>query len=183
MDLPLPDYLANSKVAYDGKRFKVVTTHQVGHSGKQRLREIVVHPGAVLILPLLSDGRVVMIKNFRVSVNKYLWELPAGTLEIGEPPLECAKRELIEETGYEGGEFIFLTDYFTSPGMCNERMYTYVAKNLTLKQQQLEDGEYIEVSLLTWDEINAYIDSGEIEDAKTLLTLLLWQKNHSTQRP
>ncbi len=176
MELQIPDYMREAKLAYDGERFKVVNLFQIGKTGRKRLREVVIHPGAVIILPLLDDGRVVMIKNFRVSVNKPLWELPAGTLEIGEPPIGCAQRELQEETGFSCKEIKPLMDYYSSPGMCNERMYVFIAKGLTEGEQALEDGEEISIRYFSWEEIDEMISSGEIEDAKTLVTLLYYRR-------
>lgn len=170
-----PPYLTNAVKVYTGKRIDVVTTFQKGRSGSPRLREVVIHPGSVLIVPELADGRIVLIQNYRIAVNEPLWELPAGTLESGEPPIECARRELLEETGYRCGSIEPLLDFYTFPGIGNERMYAFLAKDLTLDTQRLEDGEDITVTPLPWDEILRMIFNGTIHDAKTIAGLLYLQ--------
>jgi ADP-ribose pyrophosphatase len=104
-----------------------------------------VHPGAVVVLPLLDADTIVMIRNFRPSVGATLLELPAGTLEADEPAEACAGRELIEETGYRAGRIEPLVDFYTSPGVLSERMFAFVARELSHVGQQLDEGEEIEV--------------------------------------
>lgn len=143
--------------------------------GRVADREIVVHPGAVVILGLLDDGRVVMIKNVRFAVGQTLWELPAGTLEVGEDPAACAARELIEETGYEASEIEALCDFYSSPGICTERMYAFVARGLAHVGQDLDDTEQIEVCEVSMEDVERMILSGEIADGKTLATVLRYR--------
>ncbi len=134
-------------------------------------RDIVVHPGAVVILPLLDNGCVVMIRNYRYTVEQELWELPAGTRELSEEPIETARRELIEETGYEAGEMVLLMEFYTSPGILTERMYAYVARNLTLVGQTLEDGEQITVETVEMNEVYQKLINRELIDGKTIAVL------------
>lgn len=134
-------------------------------------RDIVVHPGAVVILPLLDDGRVAMIRNYRYTVEQELWELPAGTREPKEEPMETARRELIEETGYQAGEIEPLMEFYTSPGILTERMFAYVARNLTSVGQKLEDGEQITVEALTINDVHQKLISNELIDGKTIAVL------------
>jgi ADP-ribose pyrophosphatase len=143
-------------------------------------RELVVHPGAVLILPILSDGRVVMIQNYRFAAGKELLELPAGTLEPGEVPSECAKRELEEETGYVAGHIQPITEFFTTPGFTDEYMYVFLATALTPTAQQLDDTEQIRVEIMDFDDaLEATID-GRIIDAKTIATLHVYNHHRSS---
>jgi len=139
--------------------------------GTECARYVVVHPGAVVILPILADGRIVMIRNHRFSVGKTLLELPAGTREPGERPIDTARRELEEETGYRTGRVEPLTEFYTSPGVMTERMFAFVAYDLTHIGQRLEGSERIEVAVMSEDEIRSYLVGGEIEDGKTIATL------------
>jgi ADP-ribose pyrophosphatase len=154
-------------VKFDVERRRVST-----RDGGAVEREVVVHPGAVVVLPLLDDGRIVMIRNHRFTVGETLWELCAGTLEPDEEPAVTAARELIEETGYEAARIRPLTTFYTSPGICTERMYAFVATGLTPVGQRLEATEEISVEPLSRDAIMERIRSGEIRDGKTITTLL-----------
>ncbi len=108
-------------------------------------REIIEHPGAVVIVPILSDGRVCLIRNYRVAVRQWLLEFPAGTLEVGEPPIRTAERELIEETGYRASNIQSLCQFFMSPGILNERMHAFVATGLVEGEAAREAGEQIPI--------------------------------------
>ncbi len=137
----IPDFLTGSKRVFHGKRFDVRTLQLPGAEGRTVSKEIVVHPGAVVILPLLDEKTVVMIRNERVAVGQTLLELPAGTLESGEDPQACAFREVIEETGYRAAKMDRLLDFFTSPGICTERMFGFVARGLEQVGQDLDETE------------------------------------------
>ena len=154
------------------ERFSVVRDSFVTSSGQTKSREIVRHPGAVVILPRLADGSVCLIRNFRLSVRQTLIELPAGTLEPGVPPLEQAKRELIEETGYRAGSIAQLHSFYLSPGILDERMHLFLATDLQLGETALELGEEITNLVVPWEEAIAMIFRGEIQDAKTIASLL-----------
>ena len=125
-------------------------------------------------MPILDDGRVCLLRNYRVAVDETLIELPAGTLEPGEDPAEAARRELAEETGYRAGEIEFLAEFFTSPGLLDERMYLYLATSLTPGPMALEPGEDIEPLVCAFDEALAMARDGRIRDGKTIAALLLW---------
>ncbi len=137
-------------------------------------RELVVHPGAVCIIPLLDAQTVVMIRNYRFSVDSELLELPAGTLEPREPPETCAARELEEETGYRAGRLEYLGRFYTSPGFTNELMHFYVAGNLTVGPQRLDATEQIRVQPMAVADALAACHDGRIIDGKTIAALLLW---------
>lgn len=141
--------------------------------GKRIPKEIVRHPGAVVIAPVLPDGRIVLIRNFRPAVESWMWELPAGTLDPAEAPAVCARRELLEETGYRAANILPLAQFRTTPGLTDELMRAFVATGLELQRQALEEGELIEVAPVSPVEALRMIDSGDIQDGKTIVTLLL----------
>ncbi len=167
---------AAEPVLLTASRFRVVRVEQVTSDGRRRSREIVRHPGAVVLLPLVDNDHVCLIRNYRVSINATLIELPAGTLEPDEPPAATAARELLEETGYVAEQLELLHTYYPSPGIMDERMYLFVARGLTYAAPQRELGEEIDNLVVSWDEALALIDRGEIRDAKTLAGLLLYDR-------
>jgi ADP-ribose pyrophosphatase len=142
--------------------------------GRETTREVVFHPGAVAIVPLLPDGRVIMVRQYRHATGEVLLELPAGTRDQpGEAPIETAARELIEETGYRAGQLTHLADFYTAPGFCNELMSLFVATDLTPGDQHLMHDEAIGVEAIALDAAHALIADGTIRDAKTIVGLLL----------
>jgi ADP-ribose pyrophosphatase len=155
-------------------KFQVARLRFEGPDGQEIVRDVVEHPGAAVILPLLDDGRVVMIRNRRRTVGKVLWELPAGTLEEGEAPEVCAAREVEEETGYRAGAIHPLIDFYSSPGVLNERMYGFLAIDLERTAQALDENEEIEVFPIPQWQVRDMIKDGHIEDAKTIALLLYW---------
>ena len=157
-------------------RFKVVRRAQTLSDGNVRQRDVILHLGAVMLLPLLPDGRVCLIRNYRVAVQQTLIELPAGTIDPGETPLETAGRELIEETGYRAGRLEPFCQFLMSPGILNERMQMFVATDLTAGEQSLEAGEQIERLIVTWDQALSMVDDGRIQDAKTIVGLLTYAR-------
>ena len=160
-------------------RFSVIRRHDTTPDGRAFHRDIVVHPGAVVILPLLdadSDApRVVMIHNYRHAIQRELLELPAGTLEPGEPPPACAARELIEETGYRAARIEPFTQFYASPGILTELMHIFVATDLTPAEAQPDPGERIRVEVLGLEDAYARLHDGAIVDSKTIATLLLYR--------
>jgi len=137
-------------------------------------RELVVHPGAVVILALTGSNEVVLIRNTRFGVGEELWELPAGTLEPSESPADCAARELCEETGYKAERIEPLAQFYSTPGFCTEQMHVFLARNLTAVGQALEPGEQIRVELVPLKDARAMMLKGEIVDGKTIAVLGLY---------
>jgi ADP-ribose pyrophosphatase len=135
-------------------------------------REIVEHPGAVAIVAVDREGWLTLVRQLRETARRKLVELPAGALEAGEEPLECAKRELAEETGLAGGEWHEVAAFYTTPGFCRERMTLFIAENLERGDASPESDEDLEIVRWRIDEIGDRL--GEIEDAKTLAGLLLY---------
>ena len=137
-----------------------------------------VHPGAVVVLPILPDGRVMLIRNKRYTIDQYLVELPAGTLEKGEDPINCAGRELVEETGYLAGRLKPIGAFYSSPGILTERLYAFAAYDLQKQSQALEEGEEIEPMPARLDDAIDMIRTGQIQDAKTIAALLMFERFH-----
>ncbi len=159
-------------VQFVADRFQIERVTQQLTDGKKLSRHVVRHPGAVVIVPVLPDGRICLIRNFRLSVNQYLIELPAGTLEPPEPPIDTARRELIEETGYRCECIEPLCDFYMSPGILDEHMYAFVATGLRLGDPDREEGEVISNYLVTMEELVALIKADQIKDSKSLSALL-----------
>ena len=155
---------------FDGKRFQVVRLAYTTDRGRCE-REIVRHGGSVTIVPLVDADHVCLIRNFRPAVGRTLLELPAGTREPGEPVDVTARRELQEETGYTARTWQRLPGFFLSPGILDERMELFLARDLIPGAPRREAGEQIENAVLTWTEIDRRIADGTIEDAKTLIGL------------
>jgi ADP-ribose pyrophosphatase len=141
-------------------------------SGREASREIVEHRGAVCVLPVKPDGQIAMIRQWRTACQELLWEIPAGGLEEGEAPEACARRELIEEIGYEAGRIAPLFSCFLAPGYSSELIHCYLADELKLVGAQPEEDENIELVIKPLEELLPLIDSGEIRDAKTVAALL-----------
>jgi ADP-ribose pyrophosphatase len=164
------------KLLLQAKRFRVEERTQKLASGESVTRHVVIHPGAVTIIPMLEGDRVCLIRNYRVAIGKTLIELPAGTIDNQEPPAETARRELQEETGYRAAKWRELPPFYMSPGILNERMYLFVAEELTLGETAREAGEEIDNLIVPWAEAVAMAERGEIEDAKSLVGILQWER-------
>lgn len=160
------------KILFQTRIFDVVERYQIGQSGKRHPRYVVRNKGAVAILPILPDGRIILIKQFRSPAQRYIYEIPAGTREIGEDPLKTACRELIEETGYHAGKMDLLCSFYSSPGIFQEELFLYRATELVPGESAMEDGEDITLVIVDRDQIRSMIRNGEIHDGKTLLALL-----------
>jgi ADP-ribose pyrophosphatase len=149
-------------------------------SGNNVIREVVKHPGGVVAVPVLDDGSLLLVRQFRYPLQKYILEFPAGKLDSGQTPLETVKRELEEETGCRAASMQNEFAFFTSPGICNEVIYLFLATGLTRAAQRLEEGEHITVESHTLPECLRMIGSGEIADAKTILGILWYQHRISS---
>lgn len=157
-------------------RFRVMRQWYTTPDGAKHVRETVVHPGAVSVIPVLDDQRICLIRNYRPSVDQTLIELPAGTLGQGEDPLVAARRELEEETGYQAVRCERLCEFFMSPGILSERMHLFLATGLVRGPTRLEAGEQIDPCIVDWDEALAMTHDGRIRDAKTLAGLLWFDR-------
>src|SRR3989440_9509187 len=166
-----PEFIDSKKV-FTGRVFDV-TVDTVREADRTYVREVVHHPGSAVILPAFDDGTIALVRQYRHPAVKYLLELPAGTLNDKERPEEGAARELEEELGVVAGRIEKLSEFFVSPGFCEEKMWLYLATDLKETKQRLEDDEIIEVVRLPIDRALQMITDGEIEDAKTIIGLLL----------
>ncbi len=162
-------------------RFDVEVAYRTLPDGSLHQREIIRHNGAVVILPLVSDDQVCLLRNYRVSVDQWLWELPAGTLERGEQPALATPRELKEETGYSAHKIELIHTFCMSPGILDEKMYFFVASELEAGPPAHEPGEEMENHIFSWCDIDRMLRDGQIVDAKTLVALLwyLRYRNHA----
>lgn len=152
-------------------------------NGITHQREIVRHPGAVLIVAPLDGERLLFVRNFRVAVGAWMLEFPAGKLERGESPRDAAARELEEETGYRAATVELLGTFYTSPGFCDELMHVFHASNITHVGQDLEEDEQITVDVVTVREALAMAQDGRIRDGKTIAALLMWLRQRETTSP
>jgi ADP-ribose pyrophosphatase len=166
-----PEFLDSKKI-FSGRVFNV-TVDTVREGEKTYVREVVHHPGSAVILPVFDDDTIALVRQYRHPAVRYLLELPAGTLNESERPEEGAARELEEELGLVAGRMEKLSEFFVSPGFCEEKMWLYLATDLTETQQRLEDDELLEVLRLPIDRALQMITDGEIEDAKTIIGLML----------
>jgi ADP-ribose pyrophosphatase len=170
----MPERFASDELIFRGR---VAEFHRVGvrmPDGKVVQRDFIHYNGAVVILPVLADGSIVLIRNCRFAVQENLLELPAGMLDGQEDPQDAAVRELIEETGYRAGKMEKLGLFFTGPGTCDERMHSFLATDLQAGAQDLEDYEQITVEVHGDEEVRRMVVDGRIHDAKTIATLGLY---------
>jgi len=170
----LDEKLISSRVGFIGKLLKVQIATVTLPNGKESTRETIKHPGAVGILPVLEDGSMVFVKQYRYPVGTVLYEIPAGKLEPGEDPDECAPRELSEETGYMAKEWKHLTSIVTTPGFTDEVIHLYLAKGLTKAKQHTDEDEFIDIVVFSPDQVKKMVLEEDIFDAKTLSALLLY---------
>jgi ADP-ribose pyrophosphatase len=169
-----PEVGLSKATVYDGKLFKVVREKVRLANGNERPREIVVHPGAVALVPVDGDGRILMVRQYRRAAGRVLLEIPAGTREPDEDAETCARRELSEETGYKAATVERLAGFYSAPGFCTEWLECYLLTGLSESPGQADDDENIELERLTADEAIAAITRGEICDAKSICGILLW---------
>ena len=142
-------------------------------NGSEATREVILHNGAVCVVPITEDNEIIMERQFRYPFNDVIWEIPAGKLDSAEEdPLLAAKRELLEETGYTAKEFKFIGIYYPSPAILSEKIYMYVATGLTLGERDLDEDEFLDVVKLPFDEVVEMIKRNEIPDGKTQAAVL-----------
>lgn len=160
-----------SETIFNGKIIQLKLLKVKLPNKKYTHREIVSHPGAVAIVPILPNNQIVFVRQYRKAVEEILLEIPAGTLNKAESPLACAKRELIEETGFTARSFKKILDFYPSPGYCNERIHIYKAIGLTKVGGLQETDEFIKIITLPITKVKKLIRLGKIKDAKTLIAL------------
>ena len=158
----------SSKLIYHGRVFDVVDDELIMPDGRKFARATIVHPGAVVIMPVLDDGSVLAIRQYRHPLRRTILEFPAGTLDKGEAPLDCARREICEETGYGAATWQDLGIVYPGPGICSEIQHLFVARDLRPEKLQGDEDEVIEVQRFSVTEIEEAIRSGELSDAKSI---------------
>ncbi|HMO80459.1 MAG TPA: NUDIX hydrolase [Pyrinomonadaceae bacterium] len=169
--MPVPIIL-NSETIYRGRVFDI-RVDEIRDGDVEYSREIVVHRGSAVIVPVFDDGTVALVRQYRHAAGKYLLELAAGTLEDGEDPETGAVRELEEEIGVVAGKIEKLTEFYVSPGFLTEKMHVFLATDLTETSQDLEPDEILAVERHSFSALRDMIRKGEIEDAKTIVGLML----------
>lgn len=157
----------SKREVYRGRRI-ALTVEQYERRGTVHEAAVVRHPGAVVLLPVTEDGRVLLIRQYRYSIDRTILELPAGTLEPGEAPAECAARELIEETGFTARTWQFMGELVPAPGFCDELQYLYLARDLSPASAAADEDEEIEVVAMTCAEVEEAIRAGKLWDAKSI---------------
>jgi ADP-ribose pyrophosphatase len=165
-------HIVASEEIFRGRVFDV-TVDTVREGETTYKREVVHHPGSAVIIPAFADGTIALVRQYRHPAVRYLLEAPAGTLNRGERPEEGAARELEEELGFVAGRLEKLSEFFVSPGFCEEKMWLYLATDMTKTEQRLEDDELLDVVRLPVRQALEMITDGEIEDAKTIIGLML----------
>jgi len=163
-----------SEIIYEGKAFGVRRDELIEPTGVRTIREIVTHPGSVVILPVLPDGRIVLVRQYRHAARQYLWELVAGRMERGENPKKGAQRELLEETGYRAKKFSIFLDVFPTPGFLEERMFLLLAEGLSAGEAEPEEDEKIIVASYTRKQLEAMMRTRKLRDAKSIAGLLFY---------
>lgn len=163
-----------SEMVYEGKVFGVRRDEVVEPGGLQVTREVVTHPGSVVVLPVFPDGRILMIRQYRYATRQFLWELVAGRIDDGEKVEKAAARELAEETGYRAKRVRVFLEMFPTPGFLEERMFVLLATGLTEGQAQPEEDERITLKMFTRRQLEKMIRGNELRDAKSLAGLLYY---------
>jgi ADP-ribose pyrophosphatase len=168
--------ITSSREVYKCSLFRVTEDRAVdAKTGFKIKRSIVRHPGSAVMMAVDDHRRILLVRQYRLPAGHYMWELPAGRLDPGEKPLQAAKRELIEETGYRAKRWTKLASFFVSPGFVDERMTIYLAENLTAGIATPMDDERIETRWFSESEVEKMIDSGKLEDAKSIVGFYRWQ--------
>jgi ADP-ribose pyrophosphatase len=161
---------------YTGNIIGVDLMTVITPNGEKATRDVVIHPGASAIIPLDNEGNIYLVKQYRTPVGKLFLELPAGKLDANEDPLECAKRELLEETGLYSDDFTHITSIHTTPGFCNEVIHIYLATNLKKSNACLDEGEFLTCDKYKISDLSDMISNQLITDAKTIIGIYIAEK-------
>jgi ADP-ribose pyrophosphatase len=162
----------NSQVVFHGAVFEVAKEEYELPGARKVVRDIVTHPGAAVFIPQQADGTLLLVRQYRYAIKDWLLEFPAGTLEPGEDALVCAKRELAEEVGRRAGEWIDLGCQYPGPGICSEKQYCFLARDLSVEAGELDQDEILEVETLSVPQVEQAIAQGRLCDAKSMAIFL-----------
>lgn len=173
--------VVDSDIIHKGRVFDLKIDKLVYDSGNEGIREVAIHNGGAVVVPVTNDNKIVLVKQFRYPLQKFLYELPAGKLEKDEDPFLCAARELTEETGYTAEVIKPLGKIFTTPGFCTELLHIYLATGLTAGNSNREEGEFgMETYEFTLDEVVRKIIFGDITDAKSICGIFYFMNREKT---
>jgi ADP-ribose pyrophosphatase len=175
----MDDSSPSRRVIYRGRKIDLALQRVELADGTAADREVVLHRGAVALLPMVDRDHVCLLKNYRYAVGRILWEVPAGTIDAGETPDETAPRELTEETGYVAGRLTTLGSWLVSPGVFTERMHLYLCEDLVPGPTHHQPDERLEPVVVPWHEAVRMVIDGRIEDAKSMLAILLFDRRRS----
>jgi len=164
----------SSTTIYEGPVFGIRRDEIIEPSGVRTVREMITHPGSVVVLPVLPDGRIVLIRQYRYAAKQYLWELVAGRIDAGETPKVAAARELVEETGFRAKRFRIFLDIFPTPGFLEERMFILLAEGLTAGEAEPEEDEKIVSHAYRRKQLEDMIRRGTLRDAKSIAGILYY---------
>ncbi len=170
--MELTEKTISTKEVFDGRVVKLRVDTVELPDGNIQTREVIRHPGGVGIIAMDDDKNVLMVKQFRTGAKEVLLEIPAGKLEYGEDPEECGRRELSEETGFVANEFSHLAKFYVTPAYCEEVINIYFAHGLVPSKQHLDDGEFLDVLKIPFDELYKMVINNEIKDGKTIIAVL-----------
>lgn len=171
----------SSEVVYKGKVFNIEKDVITLPDGREATRETVKHGGAAAMIPIDDEGKIIFVRQYRHSAGKEVLEIPAGTIENGENPYDCAVREIEEETSYKAGKMTFMLKMFSAIGFCSEVIYIYLAEDLVKGEFHMDADEFITIERYSLDESIDLIEKGEICDSKTIAAILAY-KNHIQQK-
>jgi ADP-ribose pyrophosphatase len=179
LDKHLKEVRIEGELAYDGAFLKVQRDTVSLPNGQPATREYIRHPGAVVILPVFEDGSVLLERQFRYPLDRVFIEFPAGKIDPGEAPLACAKRELLEETGYSAREWQFVCTIHNAIAYADEHLDIFLARGLSAGERKLDEEEFLDVIRASTDELLAWVKEGKVSDVKTIIGAFWLEKIRS----